>query len=178
ADHQALEAALRGGALEGRSPSPPAGTAWEGDGDGTDDGLEDATVARSAAAGAPVVRPEGPARVALVLRFRAGEVVVAPGDAVVLGRDPSGTGAARAELVPGAGADADAATVSKSHLLVAFDGAVATVEDLGSTNGSTLVRDGGAEALAPQAPVTLAPGDAVLLGAVRCEVLLPPEVAA
>ena len=52
------------------------------------------------------------------------------------------TGAGR--VVPG-----DASTVSKSHLLVAFDGASITALDLGSTNGSSLVRAGWRRPSAP-----------------------------
>lgn len=171
-DHRALEAALQGegAASPPSAPSPPAPSREH---DPADAGLEDRTVARSSVASpAADTAPGGPE---LVLRFSAGDVRVPPGASVVLGRDPSTSGPARGELVPGTGPDA--ATVSKSHLLVAFDGDVATVEDLGSTNGSTLVRDGGSGPLAPEATVPVAHGDELLLGAIRCVVLLPPKVA-
>ena len=82
-----------------------------------------------------------------------------PGACVVLGRDPTPKGRAHGQVVPG-----DASSVSKAHLLVDFDGTSVTVEDLRSTNGSTLVRDGDTRALEPGVPVPLVDGDRVALG--------------
>ena len=147
-----LEAALAGGSPSAAvdpgpsSPAPPRPAV---------DGLDGRTVARSGLPTGPSTATPLP----LVLRFVGGTVAVEPGRPVVLGRDPSPRGGAAGHVVPG-----DATTVSKSHLLVSYDGAAATVEDLGSTNGSALVRDGASRPLAAGASVTVHPGDLVLLG--------------
>lgn len=119
------------------------------------DDLEGRTVARRE------LRPAAADELApsLVLRFEAGTITVEPGRPTVLGRDPSPAAEVVGQVVPG-----DATTVSKSHLLVDFDGTTITVEDLGSTNGSTVVRDGDARPLDPRTAVAVAPGDRVLLG--------------
>jgi hypothetical protein len=152
----ALEAALAGpGAAPGGPPSmdpvvpPPPPAPAAGD-------LGERTVARRDLPAATVtVAPR------LDLRFAAGTVTVAAGLPIVLGRDPSPPDDAEGVSVPG-----DASTVSKSHLRVSFDGVTTTVEDLGSTNGSRLVRPGGEVPLAPGAPCPVADGDRVLLGTV------------
>jgi pSer/pThr/pTyr-binding forkhead associated (FHA) protein len=97
----------------------------------------------------------------VALRFDAGTVTVAAGRPVVLGREPSSSDQAEGRTVPG-----EATTVSKSHLLVHFDGTRVTVEDLGSTNGSTVARDGRVEVLAPGAPVAVEEGERVAMGSV------------
>lgn len=131
------------------------------------DGLDGRTVARidrpSDPALAPIVAPSAVATQpsGVELRFADGVVVVEAGRPVVLGRDPSPRGAAEGRVVPG-----DAATVSKSHLLVAFDGTTVTVEDLGSTNGSWVHRAGVAEPLLPGAPAPVGDGDQVVIGSV------------
>ena len=109
-------------------------------------------------AGARAAGP-APSRGRVVLRFDAGEVAMEPGACVVLGRDPSPKGRAHGQVVPG-----DASSVSKAHLLVDFDGTTVIVEDLRSTNGSTLVRDGDTRRLEPGVPVPLVDGDRVALG--------------
>jgi hypothetical protein len=153
----ALQAALLGGSLPSPSgpaaPVAPAAPAASEPPAAVGDDLEGRTVARSAlAAEVPVS--------SVTLRFAAGTVSVAAGQAVVLGRDPASSDRADGRTVPG-----DGTTVSKSHLLVGFDGDVVTIEDLGSTNGSTVVRDGAAEAVVAGAPVAVLPGDQVALGA-------------
>lgn len=152
-DHGAiheLEVALAGAATD---PAGPAGS-------GPDparpvDDLGGRTVARSELAAPPLT----PAPPHLLLRFAAGTVEVEAGRPVVLGRDPSSTADATGRVVPG-----DATTVSKSHLLVDFDGTTATVQDLGSTNGSSVVRDGDARTLVAGAPAAVVAGDRVRLG--------------
>ena len=101
----------------------------------------------------------------LVLRFDDGRIVVAAGEQVVLGRDPSPRPSARPEVVPG-----DASSVSKSHLLVVNDGLTATVEDLGSTNASALLRGERPVPLEPGRPVDVVDGDLLVIGAVSCTV--------
>lgn len=150
-DHAAvhdLEVALGGGTTDpGAPPAPTAAPVRP-----VDD-LGGRTVAR----GELRTPPSAPPR--LLLRFPAGTVEVEPDRPVVLGRDPSSTAGATARVVPG-----DATTVSKSHLLVAFDGTTATVEDLGSTNGSSIVRDGTDRPLAAGATAPVVAGDRVRLG--------------
>jgi len=126
------------------------------------DDLEGRTVARTdlpAGPAAPVPEPSAPATA--VLRFDAGTIPLEAGARLVLGRDPVADGPAPGRVVPG-----DASTVSKSHLLVAFDGASITAVDLGSTNGSSLVRAGVATPLGTGAEVALLDGDRVTVGAV------------
>jgi hypothetical protein len=125
------------------------------------DHLDDRTVARTD----QQVQPDAPVAASTpvaVLRSDEGEVAVALGIPTVIGRDPSPTEGAAAAVVPG-----DTASVSKSHLLVEFDGHALVVEDLGSTNGTTLLRATGQEVLEPGRSGTLADGDQVVLGALR-----------
>lgn len=158
-----LEAALW--APTPSAPTPPASTPVApttpaSSDEGPADELEGRTVARrDLAPPAPV--PGGGLAAPVRLVFADGVVDVAPGTSLVLGRDPSPTSTAAGRTVPG-----DPSTVSKSHLLVHHDGTTVTVEDLGSTNGSTLERDGSRLAMAPGEPVAVAPGDRVVLGAV------------
>lgn len=148
---RALEGALSLGAPEVASGAATAGVAPRV----PVDDLDGRTVARSSLqAPSPEPVPAG-----LVLRFDAGVVTVEPGGTAVLGRDPSPTGTAAGHVVPG-----DASSVSKSHLLVDRRQATATIEDLGSTNGSTLVRGDETRPLVPGAPVVVRVGDRVLLG--------------
>lgn len=109
-----------------------------------------------------------PAAGPAALRFEAGTVAVGAGAHLVLGRDPSAGGPIPGRAVPG-----DASTVSKAHLLVTFDGTSMTVEDLGSTNGSTVVRSGTATDLVPGHPAAVGDGDRITLGSVACIVELP-----
>lgn len=75
------------------------------------------------------------------------------GQALVVGRDE------------GADVLIEEASVSGRHGLLEASAAGATYRDLGSRNGSVLVRAGGAPTpLAPGEPVFVAPGDALLLG--------------
>lgn len=177
AAHHELERALLGS--RAREPVATDGAAIPGPDRWAPvvDGLEDPTVARSGSASEPSApaAAEPPEQAALVLRFAHGEVRVAPGGSAVLGRDPSSDGTAIAALVPG-GSDA-AATVSKSHLLVTFDGATARAQDLGSTNGSTLVRDDQVEPVPSDRPVAVVDGDELRLGAVPCQIVMLPKVA-
>jgi FHA domain len=125
------------------------------------DQLDDRTVARTDPPPLQSASVAGNAPVA-VLRCDAGEVVVGLGAPTVIGRDPSPTEGSAAAVVPG-----DTASVSKSHLLVEFDGNVLMVEDLGSTNGTTLVTEAGQEQLDSGRRARLADGDHVVLGALR-----------
>lgn len=79
---------------------------------------------------------------------------------VVVGRAPSAEGAAGAVLVvPGSNAQ-----VSRNHLRISREGGAVLVTDLGSANGSTIVRRGrAAESLAPHVPTPLGVDDVVEL---------------
>jgi hypothetical protein len=151
---EAVEVALRraeghGGAAGSEGAAGPA----------TGDDLDDRTVARRDLPPRAAGRSGAPAR-RLELRFASGTVTVEAGCPVVLGRDPSTTDDVVGRVVPG-----DATTVSKAHLRVEFDGETATVEDLGSTNGSRLVHANGEQRLVPGTPRAVADGDEVVLGA-------------
>ncbi|HEU5082424.1 MAG TPA: FHA domain-containing protein [Acidimicrobiales bacterium] len=172
----AVEAALRGPAHAAGEPvSTPAPTAPSaGVADRVD--LDERTVARREVTmpASPTTRPTSPpmAPPRVALRFDGTTLVVEAGRRVLLGRDPSSTGGAVGHRVPG-----DATTVSKSHLLVDFDGSTVVVEDLGSTNGSTLTRDGASEPLVAGRRTTVAHGDRVALGAVSFVLDAHPSVA-
>jgi hypothetical protein len=160
-----LTDALRGPAVPdavGASVQTAVGGALDASaGDQLGDHLDDRTVARTDHQAEPDARVAGSAPVA-VLRGDEGEVAVALGIPTVIGRDPSPTEGAAAAVVPG-----DTASVSKSHLLVEFDGRALRVEDLGSTNGTTLITAAGQEELEAGRRATLADGDQVVLGALR-----------
>lgn len=171
---EAIVAALRGDTSptpDAPDPEPPAvAVSAPAVAVGAPDDLEGRTVARrtpTATERAP--DPVGVGRPTLetvaALQFDTATLVVAAGETVVLGRDPSPAGAARAEVVPG-----DATTVSKSHLLVAFDGADLTVEDLGSTNGSVLLTEEGERTIDEGTSVRAGDGDRVRIGAVTLTV--------
>lgn len=128
-----------------------------------DDALDERTVARSVDPTVPADRPRS--GLVVTFRFDAGAAAIAAGERVVLGRDPSPTATARAEVVPG-----DATTVSKSHLLVVVDESGVLVEDLGSTNGTALLDDDPEQVLVPGAPRRLEDGARLRLGATRCVV--------
>lgn len=123
------------------------------------DHLDDRTVARTDLRPDPAGAGPGTPPLA-VLRCDQGEITVAPGTSTVIGRDPSASGGAAAAVVPG-----DSSSVSKSHLLVEFDGVTLSVEDLGSTNGTRLLTSAGEERLEPGRRGVLADGDQVILGA-------------
>lgn len=145
-------------------PAPPSVRS-----DDPDDALEDRTIARgdallllppppTAPAAIPAPPVTGPALAEL--RFAAGTVLVEAGVPVVLGRDPSPVAHGVVRTVPG-----DASSISKSHLRAAFDGTEVVVEDLGSTNGSAIRRDGVEAPLVPGVGVAVGAGDVVLMGA-------------
>lgn len=98
------------------------------------------------AAAAGETRP--PAGAALRLTWKGGRAVLAEGEHV-LGREPD------LELA------FDSATVSRRHARIRVEGGAATIEDLGSKNG-TFVNERRIEG-----PTPLADGDAILLGSVR-----------
>lgn len=103
-----------------------------------------------------------PARTRWRVRFDHGETFVVDG-LVLVGRRPEArAGETVARLVALSSADM---SVSKTHAQVgpAPDGAV-VVMDRGSTNGTTLVRQGVSRQLAPGRPTTLVHGDTVIFG--------------
>ncbi|MDE0805102.1 MAG: FHA domain-containing protein [Acidimicrobiales bacterium] len=156
----------------GRSPAAVPEPAWDRVDATSGDGLDDRTVARTSADAAPttdaapVTTSDGAVDGAVVLGFSDGDVVVYPGEIVVLGRDPS-PDVGRPVVVP-----ADSSTVSKSHLRVEWDGATLTATDLHSTNGSSIGGGDGRDEIVLEAgtptPVDL---DGVLtLGAASCTI--------
>ncbi len=117
-----------------------------------------------AAAPTDTVPPSG-----LDLRFHAGTVRVEAGQTVVLGRDPSPAAPVVGHVAPG-----DTSSVSKSHLLLRFDGSRLTVEDLGSTNGSSVLRSHGVEALESGVAAPVAPGEQVAMGTLTFAIVQAP----
>ncbi|MGP9747156.1 RDD family protein [Brachybacterium sp. AOP29-B2-41] len=80
--------------------------------------------------------------------------------AVVIGRNPSASGEEVLFVLKD-----DTRSVSKTHLRIDGTGEEITVTDLGSTNGSTILReDGSRENLVPNAPTVLPTGAQLTLG--------------
>lgn len=104
----------------------------------------------------------GPSTPAIVLTLDNGEEVRVDGPGILIGRDPA--------LIPGGPALALAAitdptkSVSKTHLAIMRSGTAVVAIDLGSTNGSVLLRDGSERTLGPHEQVALRTGDTIRLG--------------
>lgn len=80
--------------------------------------------------------------------------------AVVIGRNPSAPGTEVLFVMKD-----DTRSVSKTHLMIDGTGEDITVTDLGSTNGSTILReDGSRENLVPNSPTVLPTGAQLTLG--------------
>jgi hypothetical protein len=60
--------------------------------------------------------------------------------------------------------------LSRSHVAIDARGPRVTIVDLGSANGTTLVRSGSSTRLSPRLPVILEPGDRLLLGSLELDV--------
>jgi len=142
-------------------PSDLTGDAWGADESGVDeqtrltvadDSLGDLEQTRISAVKLPPVK-----KLRLVTDDGAERTVE---KAVVLGRNPSAPG----EEVLFVMKD-DTRSVSKTHLRIDGTGDDVTVTDLGSTNGSTILReDGSRENLVPNSPTVLPTGAQVTLG--------------
>ncbi|GAA2898034.1 RDD family protein [Microbacterium esteraromaticum] len=116
--------------------------------------------AAAPAAAAPAPAPEAAAPVRFGLRFDTGEGigVTAP---VLLGRNPDASGHPGATPMPLADSTR---SLSKTHLLARpVDGGIEVV-DLGSTNGSGLIRGGAEYALSAGAATLVTEGDTIRLG--------------
>lgn len=142
-------------------PSDLTGSAWDGEDDGVDeqtrltvadDPLGDLEQTRISAVQLPAVKK-------LRLRTDDGAERIIE-KAVVIGRNPSAPG----EEVLFVMKD-DTRSVSKTHLRLDGTGDEVTVTDLGSTNGSSILReDGSRENLVPNSPTVLPSGAQVTLG--------------
>jgi pSer/pThr/pTyr-binding forkhead associated (FHA) protein len=82
--------------------------------------------------------------------------------ATVIGRDPEVAGREPATAWP---VDDPAFTVSKTHALVTLVGGSPWIEDLDSTHGVLIRRNGDEATIAPRTPTRLLPGDVIVLGA-------------
>ena len=92
--------------------------------------------------------------------------------AAVFGRNPAATGEWTGAL-PVALPDAEK-SMSKTHAGVRVTAGGSSIVDLSSTNGTVVQRPGGLEEeLVPGVPVSLRPGDVVLLGKVVIQVVSP-----
>lgn len=104
----------------------------------------------------------GPSTPGIVLTLDNSEEVRVEGAGILIGRDPA--------LIPGGPALALAAiidptkSVSKTHLAIMRSGTAVVAIDLGSTNGSSLLRDGSERTLGPHEQVALRTGDTIRLG--------------
>ena len=112
--------------------------------------------------------PSGASAATWAVSFDTGERILVD-TLLLVGRSPDprlGEQGARLVVLPSADL-----SVSKTHVgvVVAADGAL-VVTDRGSTNGSTLVRQGTPRHLTPGRPTTLLEGDLVLLGDRRMRV--------
>jgi hypothetical protein len=99
----------------------------------------------------------------LVLRWDDGTVLEVSAPTVV-GRDPVGANGEVAVAL-----DDPTMSLSKTHARL-VPGLAPTVEDLHSTNGVSIVRDGASLAVAPGQPAALRPGDEVVCGTRRASV--------
>jgi hypothetical protein len=102
------------------------------------------------------------ARGSVVLTLDDGRTIEITGAGILLGRDPA-LPAGAPPLTPVA-IDDQTKSVSKSHLAILRSGSAVTIVDLGSTNGSGVVRDGAEHTLDPQEQVALRTGDTLRLG--------------
>ena len=127
---------------------------------GAADDIDSATIRRSETA---LPKSAGGSGVTLV--FDEVTVIVAPGESVVLGRDPRSGPGERPVVVPG-----HADTVSKSHAVVRAAEGRANVTDLDSTNGTRIERAGTAMEAPAGTAVSLSDRDVLVLGAVRAVV--------
>ncbi|MCP2635288.1 RDD family protein [Microbacterium sp. HD4P20] len=105
---------------------------------------------------------DGPPLQTVVVTLDTGEDISVDGLGILIGRDPA--------LVPNGPAlrlvaIADPTkSVSKTHLAIVRSGTAVVVIDLGSTNGSALLRDGAERTLGPHEQVALRNGDTIRLG--------------
>ncbi|MFT4299455.1 MAG: RDD family protein [Aeromicrobium sp.] len=104
------------------------------------------------------LRPRRAKQPAWRLRSDSGQVIEVFGT-VLVGRDPSADGHPGATLVP---VDDPERSMSKTHARFTLVGIEVEVEDLHSTNGTYLVRDGNESELTE--PTVLAAGDQIALG--------------
>lgn len=125
--------------------------------------IPDAEPAAPAPQAQPVPAPTPTVREAsAALTLDDGGVIEIRGSGILLGRDPAPTpGGPR--LVPVAIAD-PSMSVSKTHLAVIRAGAGLVAIDLGSTNGSAIVRAGVEHPLTPREQVALRDDDTIRLG--------------
>uniref|UniRef100_UPI0013E38F1C FHA domain-containing protein n=1 Tax=Microbacterium sp. CPCC 204701 TaxID=2493084 RepID=UPI0013E38F1C len=91
-----------------------------------------------------------------------GGVIEIVGSGILIGRDPA-TSPGEPRLVPVAIAD-PSMSVSKTHLAVLRVDAGLVAIDLGSTNGTAIVRSGAERELTPREHVALRDGDTIRLG--------------
>ncbi|MDN5685935.1 MAG: RDD family protein [Brachybacterium sp.] len=144
-----------------QAPDELTGDAWGGAEDGVDEqtrltvpdeSIEDLEQTRVSAVPMPPVK-----RVRLTADDGADRVV---DKAVVIGRNPSSDGQEVLFVLKD-----ETRSVSKTHLRIDGTGEDVVVTDLGSTNGSSVVReDGSRESLVPNSPTVLPSGAQVTLG--------------
>ncbi|MEE1649511.1 RDD family protein [Brachybacterium sp. J144] len=144
------------------APHELTGSAWDGGSDEVDEATrmsvpeDDSLGDLEATRISPVKLP--PKRTLRLVTDAGTERVVER--AVVIGRNPTAPAGELLFVLQD-----DTRSVSKTHLLVDGTGDETTVTDLGSTNGSAIVReDGSREGLVPHSPTVLPAGAQVALG--------------
>jgi len=109
---------------------------------------------------APLPRPTG-------LRLPDGTQADLTGQ-LVLGRNPSAGESLEGHVM--IALDDPMKTLSRSHVAIDARGPRVTVVDLGSANGTTLVRSGASTRLSPRLPVILEPGDGLRIGSLELDI--------
>lgn len=122
----------------------------------------DPVLAPAPAPASPAPPPPAAARPA-VLRLPDGAEAPLEGQ-LVLGRNPS---SAELEGHRMLALEDPRKMLSRSHLAIDARGARVTAMDLGSANGTTLVRGGAATPLGARLPVILEPGDTLVIGSLQ-----------
>lgn len=122
---------------------------------------------------APAGEPQGPSspRGPVRLVLTRGQVRFPVVRDVYLGRAPVLPEGSEADVLAIAGEG----TVSKTHAVLRPDGEGATLEDLGSTNGTAEVLDGEPRLLAPRTPLRLHAPAVIRLGDAVLELALLPD---
>ncbi|WP_106816744.1 RDD family protein [Microbacterium timonense] len=125
--------------------------------------LPDAEPAAPDTPAPPVTSAATPAaRTPATVTLDTGQAIHIRGDGILVGRDPAAPDTGP-RLDPIAITD-PSMSVSKTHLAILRSGGGLVVIDLGSTNGSALLRDGTERPLAPREQVELRSGDTIRLG--------------
>ncbi|NYE18688.1 FHA domain-containing protein [Microbacterium immunditiarum] len=162
-----LDAAVHDeGESPGEAASAPAGHAMAGDHDGETISVAQARAMRTAgivdSVPPPLAgpRPNAPGRI----RLSTGQTLLLD-RTVVIGRRPRATRVTGTDLPHLVAVDSPQQDISRSHIELRVEGDSIVATDLRTTNGTTLVRQGGDPVrLHPGEPTVVVPGDVIDLG--------------